>query len=210
MKRLVRYPINANSNTRVKKALFGDITGKIKTFAILSPENPMGMKISSAENNKRIKQLKQYLKEMNIQYIPIEGSYGSIEHSFLLINLALSDAEFLAKKFEQESFFYGKTTEVDVESDDRHTASTFGYYEISDGKTYRLLEESNKIENMQDAEDFFSRHGDYKWSIIMDIFSSTYDNLKEITSDSDMDKCLQENRTLHSRMKHRAYAYHTK
>ena len=29
---------------KVKRSLFGDPTGKIKTFAIVSPENPLGWK----------------------------------------------------------------------------------------------------------------------------------------------------------------------
>ena len=40
---------NSNRYRRVKKALFGDPSGKIKTFAIISPENPLGLKDSTDE-----------------------------------------------------------------------------------------------------------------------------------------------------------------
>lgn len=93
------FALNENSNTRVKKPLFGDITGKISTFALLTVENPLGKQMSAEENNKRTKMLKSYCKKLGIQYIPITGSFGNIEHSFMLINLAQKDAEFLAKKF---------------------------------------------------------------------------------------------------------------
>ena len=35
-----------NQFKRVKNVLFGDTSGKIKTFAIISPENPMGISYS--------------------------------------------------------------------------------------------------------------------------------------------------------------------
>lgn len=91
----------------------------------------------------------------------------------MLFNLAQKDAEFLAKKFGQLSFFFGKTANV-VDTKDRHTASTLMYYATNDdGKTYELVEISDKINNEKDAEDFFSRHGDFKFSIDMDVFKES-------------------------------------
>ena len=83
--------IQENPNSKVKQALFGDTSGKIRTFAVLSAENPMGMKNSASENNKNTTELKQKLKELGIQYVPIEGKYGNIEHSFMLFNNPVID-----------------------------------------------------------------------------------------------------------------------
>ena len=91
--------LSENSSTRLKKALFGDITGKISTFALLTAENPLGKELSAVENNKRTESLKTYCKKLKIQYVPVTGSFGNIEHSFMLFNLAQKDAEFLARKF---------------------------------------------------------------------------------------------------------------
>lgn len=177
--------IKENSNTRVKKALFGDVTGKISTFALLTAENPLGKELSAKENNKRTARLKEYCKKLGIQYIPIEGSFGNIEHSFMLINLAQKDAEFLAKKFNQLSFFFGKTTNV-VNSEDRNTASVISYYQTDDNcKSYSLIEKSDKIDNKKDAEDFFSRHGDFKFSINMDVFNEDLKPLTDLRSIDD-------------------------
>ena len=38
---------NSNKYRRLKRALFGDPSGKIRTFAIISTENPLGFKDST-------------------------------------------------------------------------------------------------------------------------------------------------------------------
>ena len=47
---------------KTSKALFGDYSNKIKTFGIVSAENPNGKELSSNENARRTNQLKQRLK----------------------------------------------------------------------------------------------------------------------------------------------------
>lgn len=47
--------MNENRSTRFKSALFGDITGKIRTFAIMTPENPNGETVDAQLNNKLVK-----------------------------------------------------------------------------------------------------------------------------------------------------------
>lgn len=203
MKIIKKSYINENSNTRVKSALFGDVSGKIKTFAIMTPENPMGVEASAPDNNKALKTFKSTLKGGAVQYVPIEGSYGgNKEHSFMLFNIPLKTAINLAQTYKQESFFYGKTSN-NVEGDNRNTASIIGYYETRDGgKTYNLVEESNKIVNRDDAEDFFSRHGNFKYNISMDIF----EGVKEVKDIDALDKSLDEKYCGSYQMKHRAYS----
>ena len=57
-----------NRFKRVKNALFGDTSGKIKTFAIISLENPMGISYSRKENEKRLIQFKDYLQFGSYSY----------------------------------------------------------------------------------------------------------------------------------------------
>lgn len=57
-----------NRFKRVKNALFGDASGKIKTFAIISPENPMGISYSRKENEKRLIQFKNDLRFGSYSY----------------------------------------------------------------------------------------------------------------------------------------------
>ena len=57
-----------NQFKRVKNTLFGDTSGKIKTFVIISPENPMGISYSRKENEKRLIQFKDYLRFGSYSY----------------------------------------------------------------------------------------------------------------------------------------------
>ena len=68
--KLVKSDFKESNNQfkRVKNALFGDTSGKIKTFAIISPENPMGISYSRKENEKRLIQFKDYLRFGSYSY----------------------------------------------------------------------------------------------------------------------------------------------
>lgn len=192
----MKLRISENPNSRVKQALFGDSSGKIRTFAVLSAENPMGMKNSAAENNKNTAELKSKLKELGVQYVPIEGKYGSIEHSFMLFNIAREDAQYLAEWFEQESFFFGINS----------SPATLIYYETSesDPSKYRKVEESKNITNESDADDFFSRYGDFKFKFDLDYFKESVRVIaSKIINEDALEKAIQENRTMRSRFIHR-------
>jgi hypothetical protein len=190
----MKLTINENPNTRAKRALFGDSTGKIKNFAILSPENPMGKKLSYNENRERIKAFRNDLNKRAIQFTRITGSYGNKEHSFMLFNLNYAEAEELASKYEQESFFYGTNA----------IPSKISYYQtFDDGKTYKLIETSDKINNMNDAEDYFSRIGDLQFSVNMKVFESISN---AILDESENNIAMEDNRTTFSRMIHRKIA----
>ena len=65
--------LKTDESNELKRALFGDYKHRIKTFAIFTAENPMGMPLSPEENNKRTEQLKQILNKAHLQYIPING-----------------------------------------------------------------------------------------------------------------------------------------
>ncbi len=192
----VKLQIYENPNSRVKQALFGDSSGKIRTFAVLSAENPMGMKNSATENNKNTAELKSKLKELGVHYVPIEGKYGNIEHSFMLFNIAREDAQYLAEWFEQESFFFGING----------SPATLIYYETSesDPSKYRKVEESKNITNESDADDFFSRHGDFKFKFDLDYFKESVKVIaSKIINEDALEKSIQENRTMKSRFIHR-------
>ena len=192
----MKLRIYENPNSRVKQALFGDSSGKIRTFAVLSAENPMGMKNSASENNKNTAELKSKLKELGVQYVPIEGKYGNIEHSFMLFNIAREDAQYLAEWFEQESFFFCING----------SPATLIYYETSesDPSKYRKVEESKNITNESDADDFFSRHGDFKFKFDLDYFKESVKVIaSKIINEDALEKSIQEDRTMKSRFIHR-------
>lgn len=212
--------VETNKYRRVKRALFGDTTGKIKSFAIISVQNPLGWKNSNEEEFKT-KYLKwtedkakynkvamdqiessillhkieatgeQSLKYGGFKYVSIYGSYGDKERSYIIFNLALADAKTIARDFGQESFFYAKVNKEE---------SIIGYYLTKNAcKSYELIEVTKTVSDEKDAEDFFSKYG-FKFRINMREFG---DAVPEITDQVAFEESLDENRTFMSRAQKR-------
>ena len=171
-----------NRFKRVKNVLFGDTSGKIKTFAIISPENPMGISYSRKENEKRLIQFKDYLRFGSYSYTQIKGRYGNIEHSFIIVNIRLQDAKAYASAFRQESFFFGQVTP---------NGSIISYYKTPWDKEkamnernvkitmpYNLIETSDKIINAETENDFYSKFG-VKFRIDMSCFNEKLNYINE-------------------------------
>ena len=209
---------------KVKRSLFGDPTVKIKTFAIVSPENPLGWKNADDEeikerfrkwqdnphewNELSKKRLTTDYLQMRVQktgetclriggfnYVPIKGFYKEHEKSYIIFNISLKDAIEIASSFGQESFFYGE-----VSSD----KSIISYYETSNAcKTYELIEKSSTITFEDEADRFFSKFG-FKFRINMRIFG---DDVKEIIDEQSFNESFEECRTFLSRASKRRDAY---
>lgn len=92
---------------------------KIKTFVILTGENPDIKKLTPKENKIQNQKLKDNLKNLctvdkainSIQYpyYKIKGCYeNNIEHSFLIFNITFEDARYIAATSHQESFIFGR------------------------------------------------------------------------------------------------------
>lgn len=187
---------NSNRYRRLKRALFGDDTGKIRTFAILTSENPMAEVSTPADNKKALDDLKKTLRILGLTYTPIKGSYITKENSFVIFNCSLSDAKALAGKYKQESFFWGKTN--------ADSNSEIGYYKTkNNGITYPLVEVSDVITYEDDATDFFSKFG-IKFKINMREFG---DDVPTVKNQEDFEESLNEKRTPMSRASHRRDAY---
>ena len=201
------YKIRENANTQVKKALFGDNTEKIKIWAILTPENPHGelpekpeytekqnAVYAREENNRLLKDFKAVLRKLGIRnYTKISGSYGNKERSFIIYNITLNEAKYLASMYEQQSFFFGTNS----------VPATITYYLTDDCENYDAIETKKGVKTLNDAKDFFSRHGDFQFTIDMKVFEDARAYNEAIIDESQLDYILQENRTFFSRMIHR-------
>lgn len=188
----VRNPIEENKSTRLKSALF-DRTHKVRSFAIITAENPSGYPLTPEENKRLRRSLNDDLRELNLQYIKIRGrhkdklSEGTLdENSVVIINLTLGEALSLAEKYGQESFFFGNEDGI-------------SYYEVDDSGEYRKIETTNRVENKEDADNLFSRFRNFKFSIYLDAFNN---NTPELDLE-ELDKSLEEGRTVKSRLIHR-------
>ena len=207
-----------NESNKVSKALWGDYYNKIRTFAIISTERPLVMTMNVSSNRKRTELLKKYLKDGMFQaievdgevvqdivnnfgekeefpnYKKIDGMYEESEHSFMIMNISLKSAKAIAKTFGQESFFYGKVSQVtdnmkDYKDATRATTATIEYWKatkivknkdlsptISD---YKLIEVSNRVDSVDDALSYYSKHKGNKFTIKMKEFESLHEIMNE-------------------------------
>ena len=230
-------------SNKVNKALWGDYYNEIRTFAILSAENPLVMTLGIKSNRERTKLLKKYLKEGNfeavevdeelvseirndlgdnpdyIDYKKINGVYSDEpEHSFMVMNISLKSAKAISKLFGQESFFYGKVTQVTDDMKNysytsRSTTATIEYWKatrvvkdkelnstISD---YKRVEVSNRVDSINDAISFYSQHKGSKFSIRMKEFES----LKEIYDENFLRDSLDDTRSNKNQYLARQFIY---
>lgn len=159
----------------------------------MTPEDPQGEKLTREENDILISKFKKYLNQLNIIYIEIKGKFISRERSFMLYNISLSDAEFLNTEFNQLSFIFGTSSlekGIDV-----------SYYEWN-GKSYIEKYKVNNVTDAKDFEDFYSKHGEFKWSFPFP-FEEAWDSIDEAY----LDKCCDESLTPKWRANYRAHFY---
>ena len=175
-----------------EKALFGDITGKIKTFAILTEENPAPHTPSRKDSKCEMMNFKTRLKKMGLQYTNIQGRFdGNKENSIIVYNLAYEEAENYSRNYGHKAFFYGTNT----------IPSEISYYEATDDSCNKYVrKETESIESMKDAENFFSHHGDFKFSIDMDYFKESIEAVCDsILDESKLDIAISDKYTSRSR-----------
>ena len=178
--------LNENSNRcrKVKRVLFGDTTGRIRTFAILSFENPLGIKDSTEEEfkakfykytNEKKKYNLDKLQELTSQsladrilrtgdtalrygafdYAPLKCVLESGARSIIIFNLSQKDAECVACCFGQESYFFGI-----VSLDPNIEPSLVSYYKsINACQSYKLIEMSQTVKYVENVNEFFSKFG---------------------------------------------------
>ena len=218
---------NSNRYRRLKRGLFGDPSGKIRTFAIISAENPLGWKDSTEEEFKQrfvqwFDDKKLYNKQSvdriestillhkieengntglrygGFTYIPLKGKYEVLEKSYIIFNLTLSDAKTIASNYGQESFFFANVKE---------DKSTIAYYATNDScRTYKLVDVSETISDETDARDYFSKFG-FKFRINMREFGDEIPVVKdEVAFEGSFD---EESRNFISRARMRKQSYRT-
>jgi hypothetical protein len=90
---------------KAQQAVNGKLNN-LRSFAILTSDNPMGKKLSSAENSSRYESLMKDLKLGSFIYFPVKGKYNDIEQSVIIYNISLDDAIWLGDTYEQESIIF--------------------------------------------------------------------------------------------------------
>jgi hypothetical protein len=182
--------IKENPQSRLKKTLSGVESG-VRSFAILTAENPMGEKLSNRENNIRREQLKSILRNGLYQFIQVKGQYGSLENPVVILNINKEEALGIGDDFVQESIIFARNYFDSIE---------FQYWgRKSEYHTLELLDTADYYVMKDDAEDFYTRRKGWKFNVPFSIFES----INEIYSNRFRDlnrSTLREIENIHERI----------
>ena len=147
---LIKHHTNEVKSWQVKP-LKDAVQGKsslVRSWGIMTSENPMGKSMKRTVNRNLVLQCKQALKQRGLEYIPVKGRYGGDENSLFVLNPLLKDMMELSSKFDQESFIFATCDDGEC---------NMGYYEKGHGDSPYILKHSrNHLVGMDDAEDFFT------------------------------------------------------
>ena len=161
--------LNESGYARVRQMMMG-LVPSIGTLGILTAQNPGGQAGSSEDNRKANASLMADLMDANYGAIPIEGSYGGPEDSFLIPNITRDDITALGIKYNQEAVIWGRKTSEDV----GEPYFTFEY--IEGDNTIQTRDVSMGGSDVQGKKDFYSSKKGRKFYI--PFFDDAYEGAK--------------------------------
>ncbi len=135
---------------KAEKAIKG--TNKnVRTFAILTPENPMGKSWTPEQNKEARKEFERVLKVGNFRWFPIKGKYDNRENSYIIYNIPLDDALRLGNEYHQESIIYA------IPDSETNTVHSEYWERDGDGKPLKLKVSKDSYVDATNAEDLWSQ-----------------------------------------------------
>jgi hypothetical protein len=154
-----QYTLSESGYSRLMRIMSG-LVPSVKTFAIITWENPMGKRATSTFNKKANNVLNSMLKKCNFSYKQIRGKYGDYENPYIIFNIDLNTAKnigFKHVKYKQESIIYGIRYSENKE----------------EGMIYRMIYSDNRPSQERrvwmsldrDEEDFYSEYKGRKFQI---------------------------------------------
>ena len=194
--KMVKEAINETSRRQKAVSNFLGKNNNVKTFGIITAENPMGKKFPPQENLSRNAMLKSYLQQRQYIWFPVKGKYGNKENPFLIYNVSLDDMKTIGRTFDQESFIYSEI----IHRDDNPVV-VFSYYQKdypedmrfdTDGRKikpkdreYHFVESKEEFIRFDDTvDDYFTSIGrHFKFSIPFDIFNEQIHKINNMIDD---------------------------
>lgn len=104
-----------NTNNAIK-SIKNNYKG-IRTFAIISPENPNALQLSKKDNKSMRRDFAKHLKDGNYIFVKQEGIFDNRETSYFVFNINLETAKRFAFLYGQYSFIFATLGEDEVISE---------------------------------------------------------------------------------------------
>ena len=191
----------ANETSRfqkAKKAFLGQMKN-IRNFAIITPENPMGVASTSTDNSALCEKFENSLKAGHYLFYKVRGKFnGNLEHSYMVFNVQLEQVKKWAceSEFNQQSFFFCESQYDEV---DRKTGVKFNYWSRKPGKknAFELIESTLEWIDFTNMDSEFTAIGrNFKFSIPLQCFMETanskYENAKKNMKSDVFEMCFNE------------------
>lgn len=174
--------ISRNKKRQNRKAALDAVGGEsvdnVKTFCIITGENPMGQSSGRADNRRANKSINSYLEQGNYAWEPVRGKYGNTENSKIIFNISLDEAKRLGVMFQQESFIFGRK---------EGGKTLFDLYMINDTHDgYNFVETQEKSERVGDEQnDFYTAIGkNYKFNVPFEYFKEACEKFNSIINEA--------------------------
>lgn len=201
---------------------FGDATGRIRSFAILTTRNPLGYDTKDEEafrkkfllwtkdtSKKNKAFLSEATKDTLLSKIKETGDtclqYGCFDDKFLdektllVFNIGCCDAQAVAGAYGQESFFFGETGLTDGVPQTKMT-----YWRSENAcQSYRQVAVAEALVTEKETEAFLSQGG----ISLKTCLSELADSVMPVENEVAFQESLDEERPFLSRASHRKDAY---
>jgi len=99
--------VMAGGFSRLVQIMSG-LVPSVKTFGIMTWENPMGEKESAEFNNKKQKELNDLLRRGGHSFVQIKGKFGSYENPYFMHNIDKESMKEYGKRGNQEAVIFGE------------------------------------------------------------------------------------------------------
>lgn len=136
----------------------------VRTFAILTYENSISLEKSESKSAELQKQFTKDLKDSQFIFHPIRGKYGKPEHSYIVLNVTITDMDYFARNRKLQSYIFAKKTDNIWE---------YECLQINENGDYETIYKKNNVERDDIFDDFLSKITGFKFR------SSFFDYLKK-------------------------------
>ena len=169
MRKTRKQILKESGFARVRSMMMG-LVPSVETIGIMTAENPNAEKYSGKQNKSLNKSLMDQLRQMNYGPIPIGGSFGHKENSFLVPNITRAEFADLGNKFSQEAVIWA--------SKQSSPDGDFMRWEYMEGSnTIQTRDVSMGGTEVQGREDYYSEKKGRKF--LIPFFDPDYEDAKQ-------------------------------
>ena len=165
--------------SRVRQMMMGMVPS-VETIGVMTAENPNAEQLPAKQNKQLNQSLVQKLRDMNYGPIPIGGSFGHKENSYMIPNITRSELAGLGKEFDQEAVIWASKQQG-------RDGSDLMRWEYMEGdQTVQTRDVSMGGSTVQGKEDYYSEKGGRKF--IIPFFDPEYEEAQPARGGREVEK----------------------